>query len=346
MRYCLIGCGRVSPNHIRAARENGLELAGLCDIDPRQVDVNLGFAKDFLKDVPVFTGHLDLLAHLKPCREDPVVAAIATPSGLHAAMALDCLAHGAHVIIEKPVAMCLEDAGRIEQAARAAGLVVCNNLQNRFNPAVKELRKAVESGRFGRIYSAAMRLRWYRGEDYYRQAAWRGTRAQDGGAMMNQGIHGIDLLNWMLGEPERVLGLTARLAHTIEMEDLGLAAVRYRNGALASIESTTLRHPGAQEFILELNGERGCARLGGMAAQVVELWRFDDAAPGEEDAMRRRYSEETKTVYGEGHSPLYADVLAAIAQGRQPLVGVQEGAQALSVVLGVYGNGGDCLPFG
>jgi predicted dehydrogenase len=339
MRYCLIGCGRVSPEHIRAAKNNGLEICAVCDIDPESAKANLGFAPFGIKGLGhpatpgtgFYTDYREMLA-----QEKPELIAIATPSGLHAQMALDCLAAGAHVIVEKPIAMTLEDAQKLIKAADETGLVVCNNLQNRFNPAVRALREAVEAGRFGPIYSAALQLRWHRGDEYYRQAAWRGTRALDGGAMMNQGIHGIDLLNWMLDGPAEIAALTARLARGIECEDLGVAAVRYRNGALASIECTTTRYPQAEEEIIEISGERGCVRLGGTAGHVVETWRFDDAAPGEEEDMRRRYCVEPETVYGHGHSLLYADALRAIAEGRQPLVDARVGRAALAVVLGAY----------
>jgi predicted dehydrogenase len=329
MRYCLIGCGRVSPEHIRAARHNGLEIAALCDTDPESVKENL--AGEQLDGVPLYADYREMLRG-----EKPALVAIATPSGLHAQMALDCLAAGVHVIVEKPIAMNLADAGKLIEAADRTGLVLCNNLQNRFNPAVRALKEAVGAGRFGRIYSAALQLRWHRGEGYYRQAAWRGTRALDGGAMMNQGIHGIDLLNWLLGGPVRVAALTARLANDIECEDLGVAAVRYRNGALASVECTTTRYPRAEEEIIEISGELGCVRLGGIAGHVVETWRFDNAAPGEEEAMRRRYATEPESVYGHGHSLLYADALRAVAGGGQPLVDAHEGRAALAVVLGVY----------
>lgn len=329
MRYCLIGCGRVSPEHIRAAKHNSLDIAAICDIDPAQVAENLGSAQ--LQNVPFYADYREMLR-----REKPALCAIATPSGLHAQMTLDCLEAGAHVIVEKPIAMSMADAYAIQDAAARTGLVVCNNLQNRFNPAVQQLRKAVEAGRFGRIYNAAMQLRWHRGADYYKQAAWRGTRAQDGGVMMNQSIHGIDLLNWMLGsQPQRITAFTERLVHDIECEDLGMALVQYP-GALASLECSTLRYPAAQEEVIEINGERGCVRLGGIAGHVVKIWRFDDAPQGEEESMRRQYSAEPTSVYGHGHSALYADVLQAIAEKRQPLSDAKAGAGALALVLGAY----------
>ena len=328
-RYCLIGCGRVSPEHIRAARKNGLEIAGLCDVDPQSLAENLGWAA--LDDVPVYENYRDMLRRVKP-----QLCAIATPSGLHAQMALECLEAGAHVIVEKPIAMHLKDALAVQETAKRLGLTVCNNLQNRFNPAVQALRKAVEAGRFGHLYSASMQLRWHRGEDYYRSAAWRGTRALDGGCMMNQGIHGIDLLNWMLGSaPRRVTAFTATMARKIECEDLGLALVEYPD-ALASIECTTLRYPGLDEEILEFSGELGVVRLGGTAGHVVETWRFEGAPADEEAVMRRLYSTNPESVYGHGHSLLYADVLQSIAEHRPPLSDAAAGTGALSIILAAY----------
>ncbi|MCL2194811.1 MAG: Gfo/Idh/MocA family oxidoreductase [Oscillospiraceae bacterium] len=326
MRYALIGCGRVANSHITAARNNHLNIAALCDIDPKphlQLD-----------DVPRFADYRDMLSAL--C---PELVAIATPSGLHAQMALDCLDAGAHVIIEKPMAMNLADAAKIAEKAKETGLVVGVNLQNRFNPAAQQLKAAVDAGRFGRIFSASMQLQWHRDDGYYTSAAWRGTHAQDGGAMMNQSIHGIDLLNWMMGaDPVQVKAFRSTLARNIEAEDLAAVALQYPGGALASLQCTTLRYHGAQEQILELNGERGFVRLGGSCAQVIDIWRFDDNAPDEEARMRRDFGTSPTSVYGHGHSLHYADVLRAIATGTQPLVNADEGMRALKIILAAYAN--------
>jgi len=330
LRYCLIGCGRVSRSHITAARNNALDIVALCDTDPGAAQENLG--KMDVTDIPFYADYTAMLREIKP-----QLVAIATPSGLHAQMALDCLTSGAHVIIEKPIAMNMADAHRIAEAAEKTGLVAGVNLQNRFNPAVMELKRAVDAGRFGTIYNASMHLLWHRGNDYYNSAAWRGTKAQDGGAMMNQSIHGIDLLNWMLGgNPTEVTALTGTLARNIESEDLGLALLRYPGGTLANLTCTTLRYHGAEEQTLEINGERGCVRLGGSSAHVVETWRFDDNAPDEEQTMRRRYGKNPETVYGHGHSLHYADVLRAINENGRPLVDATEGSRALEIILGAY----------
>jgi len=327
LTYCLIGCGRVAHNHITAAKTHHLNIAALCDINPAAVQENIGDI-----DASVYENYHDMLREVKPA-----LVAIATPSGLHAQMALDCLAAGAHVIIEKPIAMNINDAQKIAMAAKKAGLVAAVNLQNRFNPAVQELKKAVDIGRFGKIYHASMQLNWHRGQDYYDSAPWRGTTALDGGAMMNQGIHGIDLLNWMMGrDPVQVTALTGTLAREIEAEDSGAALLRYPCGALASIHCTTLRYHGAEEQTLEINGKNGCVRLGGTSAQVIDFWRFDDNEPGEDQRMRREFGENPAHVYGNGHSLFYADVLQAIAQKTQPLIDAQEGSRALGIILAAY----------
>jgi len=324
MRYALIGCGRVAPSHITAARNNNLHIAALCDTDPQphlQLD-----------DVPMFANYRDMLREVQP-----QLVAIATPSGLHAQMALDCLDAAAHVIIEKPMAMNLADAAKIAEKAQATGLVVGVNLQNRFNPAVQRLKQAMDTGRFGRIFNASMQLQWHRGDDYYNSAAWRGTHAQDGGVMMNQSIHGIDLLNWMMGaDPVQVKAFRSTLVRNIEAEDLGLAVLSYPCGALASLQCSTLRYPAIQEQVLEFNGERGFVRLGGSCAQVIEAWRFDDNSPDEEARMCREFGQSPAHGYDHGHSLHYADVLRAMATGTQPLINAEEGMRALKIILAAY----------
>jgi len=327
LRYCLIGCGRVSPSHIAAARDHRLSIVALCDVNPNAVTENLSGAG--VDHISIYKNYQIMLKEVKP-----QLVAIATPSGLHAQMALDCLAAGAHVIIEKPMAMHMADAAKIAETAQKNDLIVGVSLQNRFNPAVLELRRAIENGRFGTIYGGSAQLLWHRGEDYYGSASWRGTKALDGGAMMNQGIHSIDLLNWMMGgKPAQVKTFRATLGRNIESEDLGMALLRYPSGALASITCTTLAH--ADDATIEVFGERGHVRLGGMG-HTVNIWRFDDNIPGEEEAMRRRFCENPEHVYGDGHSLFYADVMRAIATGGQPLVNAQEGSHALEIILTAY----------
>lgn len=331
LKFALIGCGRIAPNHLAAARDNGLEMSAICDIKPEMMREKAGqFALD-----ETTSQYLDYRAML--AFEQPDLVAIATESGNHASIALDCIAAGCNLIIEKPIALSLEDADDIIAQARAKGVVVSACHQNRFNKAVVKLREAVVGGRFGRLLHGAAHVRWNRGEDYYRQAPWRGTWAQDGGALMNQCIHNIDLLRWMMGDDVvEVAGMTDNLHHPyIEAEDLGLAIVRFGNGAYGLIEGTTNVYPTNLEETLYLFGSQGTVKLGGKSVNLVEKWAFADGADSEHEVIQS-HSEDPPSVYGFGHTPLYSDVIAAISQGRSPLVTAEDGRRALELVLAIY----------
>ena len=207
MKYALIGCGRISPNHIEAAKNNNLNFVAMCDVIPEVMQEKSD--KFGLDSVRKYIDYKELLE-----KEKPVLVAIATESGKHAAIALDCIAAGCNVIIEKPIALSIADADAIIEAGRKKGVVVCANHQNRFNKSVQYIRKALEEGRFGRLSHGAAHVRWNRGQSYYLQAPWRGTWAQDGGCLMNQCIHNIDLLRWMMGdEIDEVMAYTDQIQH-------------------------------------------------------------------------------------------------------------------------------------
>ena len=325
MKYALIGCGRVSPNHIRAALDNGLEIVALCDLDAGKMEET---AKGLPQAVAMFTDYRKLLAE-----SEAQIVAIATDSGTHAELALAAIAAGKHVLIEKPIALSMADARAICTAAKESAVTVGVCHQNRFNLAVVQLRKALEAGRFGKLSHGAVTVRWSRSEAYYDQAAWRGTWAQDGGTLMNQCIHGIDLLRWMMGdEISEVCGMTARRLHEhTECEDIGTAVVRFRNGALGTVEGTANVYPRDMEETLSIFGENGTVALGGGSVNRVEQWLFSDK---NEDVTA--FNENPANVYGNGHSRLYVDFLAAIAEGREPLVDTYAGMAALELVLAIY----------
>ncbi len=329
LKYALIGCGRISPNHIAAAAENGLETAALCDVVREKADT---LKEQFgLAGAVVYTDHQTMLREVKP-----ELVAVAVPSGLHASIALDCIRAGAHVIIEKPIALSLEDADAVITEAAKAGVSVCVCHQNRFNRSVQYIRKALEEGRFGRLLHGSVHILWNRGEAYYRQAPWRGTMAMDGGCLMNQGIHSIDLLRWMLGEPEEVFAYTDNLTHPyIEAEDFGAALVRFAGGAYGLIEGTTGVYPENLEETLYLFGEKGSVKAGGKSDNRIEVWNFADDLddPG---TVKDRFSEDPPDIYGFGHSPLYADMIRAIAEEREPYVNGSAGRDALELVLAIY----------
>ena len=330
MRYALIGCGRISPNHIEAAKNNNLNFVAMCDIIP---EVMKEKSERFeLEAVRRYTDYHELLE-----QEKPELVAIATESGKHAAIALDCIAAGCHVIIEKPIALSIADADEIIRAGREAEAVVCANHQNRFNKSVQYIRKALEAGRFGRLSHGAAHVRWNRGKGYYQQAPWRGTWEQDGGCLMNQCIHNIDLLRWMMGdEIEEVMAYTDQLQHPyLEAEDLGMALVKFSNGAYGLIEGTTNVYPKNLEETLYIFGEKGTVKAGGTSDNIIEEWRFADELDDPE-TVKMQFSENPPNIYGFGHTPLYADVIEAIKTGRPPLVDAEAGKRALELVLAIY----------
>lgn len=331
LKFALIGCGRISPNHVAAAIENHLEIVALCDIVPEAMQQTI---KQFSlsADTPCYIDYKKMLEEQRPD-----LVAICTESGKHGAIALDCLDRHAHLIIEKPIALSLEEADRIIEKAKTLQLTVCACHQNRFNKSILKIRDALERGRFGRLLHGTAHIRWNRGPDYYQQAPWRGTWDQDGGALMNQCIHNIDLLRWMMGgDIVEVIGMTDRLTHDyIEAEDLGLALIRFSNGSYGVIEGTTNIYPQNLEETLYIFGEKGTIKAGGKSVNRIEEWRFSDHSD-EPDQVKAEFCENPPNVYGFGHKPLYADVIDAILNHRKPYVTAQDGRNALELVLAIY----------
>ena len=338
MKYALIGCGRISPNHIAAAKANELEFVGICDINPQNMhDKILKFELD---PIHTYTDYKEMLE-----KEKPELVAICTESGKHAAIALDCIDAGCNVIIEKPIALSLADADEIIRRGHEKGVKVCANHQNRFNKSIQKIRDAVEKGRFGRMFYGTAHIRWCRDWEYYSRADWRGTWEQDGGALMNQCIHNADLLRWMLGDDiDSVMGMTDKLNHDyIEAEDLGIALIKFKNGSYGILEGTTDIYPKNLEETLYLFGEKGTIKAGGTSVNRIEEWRFSDQLDDPEEVVRQ-FHENPPNVYGFGHTPLYADVIEAIKNDREPYVTGEDGRRALELVLAVYKSAAEGLP--
>lgn len=332
MRYALIGCGRIASNHIKAAVNNHLEIVAVCDIVPERMENLLKqHSLNQNQDISRCTDYRKMIEENRPD-----LVSISTESGKHAQIALHCIEQGIHVIIEKPMAMSLEEADRIIALSEEKGVKVAACHQNRFNIAVQEMRKALEAGRFGKLSHGSIHVRWNRDKAYYDQAPWRGTWEQDGGALMNQCIHGIDLLRWMMGdEVESVYGVTRQQFHSyLEAEDLGMAVVKFKNGAVATIEGTTNVYPQNLEETLYLFGEKGTVKLGGKSTNNIDVWEFADET--EADAGKKGMEEATGNVYGNGHTSLFADMVEAIETGREPCVDAYAGRRALEMVLGIY----------
>lgn len=332
MKYALIGCGRIATNHVKAVLINNLEFIAVCDILPEQME-NLLEKHELAKDKSIkrYTDYRKMIGENKID-----LIGIATESGNHAEIALYCIDHGINLIIEKPIAMSMQDADEIVRRSEEKGVKVAACHQNRFNVAVQELRKAVEAGRFGKLSHGSIHVRWNRNEGYYAQAPWRGKWASDGGALMNQCIHGIDLLRWMMGgEAEEVYGATRRQFHDyLEAEDIGMAVVKFKNGAVATIEGTTNVYPQNLEETLCLFGEKGTVKLGGKSTNNIDVWDFADET--ETDRQNKGLKEQTSNVYGNGHTSMYADVIDAVNNDRAPYVDARAGRNALEMVLAIY----------
>ena len=324
-QIALVGCGRISRNHVDAIRKvEGLRLSAVCDAveeRARSIGDELG--------VPWFTSYADMLS-----KAEAAAVAICTPSGLHSQQGVAAARAGKHVITEKPMAITLEQADALVQACDDAGVQLFVVKQNRLNPSVQLLKRAVDKGRFGRIYLANTTVRWNRPQEYYDSANWRGTWEFDGGAFMNQASHYVDLIQWLIGPVESVVAKTATQARRIEAEDSGVAVMRFRNGALGVIEVNVLTFPKNWEGSITIIGEKGTAKIGGTAVNKVEHWSF--AEYDDDDKLVELASTTPPTVYGFGHEGYYRNVLSVLRGEAQAETDGRAGRKSLELILGIY----------
>jgi UDP-N-acetyl-2-amino-2-deoxyglucuronate dehydrogenase len=338
LKFAIIGCGRISYKHIEAVANNYEEavLTAVCDTIEPKAQKRAQEYEDLTKNkekcsVKVYTDYKEMLKN-----ESIDVVAIATESGYHAQHAIDCLNAKKHVIVEKPMALSTKDADDMIEAANKKNvkLAVCH--QNRFNMPIQKLRKAIEEGRFGKLVNGTARILWNRNDDYYKQASWRGTWEMDGGTLMNQCIHNIDLLQWMLGgEVESVYAQTGTFLRNIEAEDFGAILIRFKNGTIGIVEGSACVYPKNLEETLSIFGETGTVVIGGLAVNKIQTWRFADNKDSEEDILKRQ-GDDPDNVYGHGHTPLFKDVINSIKQGEKPLIAGEEGKKAMEIVLAAY----------
>lgn len=331
IRFALVGCGRIAANHFNAIAQHAerCELVGVCDINA-----------DALASAAHATGarpYRSLTEMLARSDADAII--IATPSGLHPEQSIQIAAAGRHVITEKPMATRWEDGKRMVAACDAAGVRMFVVKQNRRNATLQLLKSAVDKKRFGRIYMVNLNVFWTRPDDYYNSAKWRGTWEYDGGAFMNQASHYVDLIDWIIGPVESLQAYTATLARDIEVEDTGVISLRWRNGALGSMNVTMLTYPRNLEGSITILGETGTARIGGVAVNEVQQWEF--ATPHEDDLLVRDASYQTTSVYGFGH-PLYYDNVIKVLRGEaEPETDGREGLKSLEVLVAAYKSARD-----
>jgi UDP-N-acetyl-2-amino-2-deoxyglucuronate dehydrogenase len=313
-------------NHLAAmqAHAKDCELVGLCDTDPAAL------AK--AQQATGAPGFQSLDALLAGTEADCVV--LATPSGLHAEQAIRCAVAGRHVMSEKPMATRWADGKRMVAACDEAGVHLFVVKQNRRNPTLQLVKRAVQRGRFGRIYMVAVNVFWTRPQSYYDSAAWRGTWEFDGGAFMNQASHYVDLLDWLIGPVESVQAYTATLERNIQVEDTGVLGVRWRSGALGTMAVTMLTYPKNLEGSVTIIGEKGTVRVGGMAVNTIEHWQF--AEPDADDAQVEQASYQTTSVYGHGHTPYYDNVIQSLRGQAAPETDGREGLHSLEILIATY----------
>ncbi|HTR77618.1 MAG TPA: Gfo/Idh/MocA family oxidoreductase [Gemmatimonadaceae bacterium] len=326
-RVGVVGCGRISRTHFDAiGRVQGLQLTAVCDVNAERAR-----AAGEGRDVAVYTS-LDDLVRSGSCD----VIAICTPSGLHSAQGVVAARAGLHVITEKPMAVSLSQADELVRACDEAGVHLFVVKQNRLNPPIQLLKRAVEKGRFGRIYMANVTVRWQRPQEYYDAEPWRGTWEFDGGAIMNQASHYVDLLQWLVGPAESVLAKTATQARRIEAEDSGVALVRFRSGALGVIEVNVLTYPRNFEGSIAIMGATGTVKIGGTAVNRVEHWAF--AEYDDDDKLVETGAPNTNpaSVYGFGHEGYYRNVLAVLRGEAKADTDGRAGRKSLELILGIY----------
>lgn len=327
----LVGCGRISKNHLQSIQQHqdSLELVGLCDIDPSVLDKATSEYQ--------VEGYLTLDELIKYSRPDLVV--LCTPSGLHPGQAVVAAKAGCHVLTEKPMATRWQDGVNMIKACDEALVRLFVVKQNRLNATLQLLKNAVDQGRFGKIYMANMNVYWTRPQDYYDQGGWRGTWEMDGGAFMNQASHYIDLVHWLLGPVESVHAMTATLERKIETEDTGVMTIRWRNGALGSVNVTMLTYPKNFEGSITILGEKGTVRIGGVAVNEIQHWEFSESAPEDEQIKQANY--QTTSVYGFGHPLYYNNVINSFRGIEEPITDGREGLSSLELLIAAYRSARD-----
>lgn len=326
IRFGVVGCGRIAGKHFEALTRHAerAEVTAVCDTDPAALEravADTGAAG--------FARLEEMLA-----RADLDAVVLATPSGLHAQQGIQVAASGRHVVTEKPMATRWSDGVELVRACDRAGVRLFVVKQNRCNPTLRLLKRAVETGRFGRLYMVQSNVFWQRPQEYYDSARWRGTWEFDGGALMNQASHYVDLLEWLVGPVQSVHAFTATLARNIQVEDTGVVNLRWRSGALGSMSVTMLTYPKNLEGSITLIGEKGTVRLGGVAVNEIQQWEFAEPHPDDERITEASY--RTDSVYGVGHPLYYENVISSLRGEAEAQTDGREGLRSLELLIGIY----------
>lgn len=329
IKFALVGCGRIAKKHaeILSAQIPEAALVAVCDVKEERAE---NFGKKY--NVPHFTDIHDMMRKLG---ENIDVINILTPSGNHAEHAIGLARYRKHIVVEKPMALTIDDADNMISACDEAGVKLFIVKQNRYNYPVQKLHNAVQEGRFGKLVLGTVRVRWCREQKYYDQDSWRGTWKYDGGVFTNQASHHIDLLEWMMGEVESVFAKSATQLVDIETEDTGIAVLKFKNGALGIIEATTATRPKDLEGSISIMGENGTVEIGGFAVNEMKTWNFKDQHPEDQDVIKK-YRQNPPDVYGFGHVEYFRNVINCIKYDEKALVDGLEGRKSLELIMAIY----------
>jgi UDP-N-acetyl-2-amino-2-deoxyglucuronate dehydrogenase len=325
IRMAIVGCGRISKNHFGSIERHAdnIELAAVCDIDPSVLAEHTENHK-----VP---GYHQLEEMLKA--EGLDLVALCTPSGIHPEQAVLAARYGVNVMTEKPMATRWQDGVRMVKACDEASVRLLVVKQNRRNTTLQLLKRAIEEKRFGKIHMVHLNVFWSRPQSYYDQAKWRGTWEFDGGAFMNQASHYVDLLDWLIGPVDKVQAMVST-TRNIEVDDTGVLNVRWRNGALGSMSVTMLTYPKNLEGSITILGEKGTARIGGVAVNDIQIWQF--AEPRDYDRNIQEANYQTTSVYGFGHPLYYKNVIDVLRGEAEPETDGREGLKSLELLIAAY----------
>jgi predicted dehydrogenase len=328
LKFALVGCGRIAKRHSELLGLNQIKdasLVAVCDIIEEKAKA---IGDRF--NVPYYTDMDEMMQN-----EDIDVVSVLTESGNHAKHVINLAKYGKHIIVEKPMALTIDDADEMILACHKNNCRLFVVKQNRFNVPVIKLREALEAGRFGKLFMGTVRVRWCRTQEYYNQASWRGTWAMDGGVLTNQASHHVDLLEWMMGKVDSVYAKGIQALADIEAEDTAAVVLKFRNGALGIIEATTAVRPKDLEGSLSILGEKGSVEIGGFAVNKMIHWQFSKELPEDKEVLEK-YSVNPPNVYGFGHQAYYEHVVDCILNDKPALVDGIEGRKSVELISAIY----------
>ena len=342
-KVAVVGCGRISVNHVKsiALQSHRSRLVALCDLKLERIDQSLevlkndtDYSDEYIRDIEKFSSYDELIQKIENQKIKIDLIVLATPSGLHASQVIKAAKVGVNICTEKPMATKYEDGLEMIKACEKAKVKLYVVKQNRFNATLQLLKKQIDKGRFGQISTVSVNVFWQRPQEYYDQDKWRGTWEYDGGALMNQATHYVDLLDWLIGPVEYISASIATLGRNIEVEDTAAIQLKWKGGALGTMAVTMLTYPKNLEGSITILGENGSVKVAGKAVNKIEYWYFADKT--NDDNLVEKASYETTSVYGFGHPSYYNNLFNNLEGKEEAMCDGKEGLKSLELVIGAY----------